>query len=478
MFFGTKSSPLYFFNEGSDPNVYFIMGKGWLNGYIPYKDLFDHKGPLLYVIFGIGYLISNDSYLGIYILQSISFSFILFFIYKSASLFVNIHYAYIAALLFSIIFFSTGSLGASADEFNLLFTSIGLYLILKHFTDDNNPRNLFYLFIQGILIGCVALIKFNIIILWFFPLLAIIIEKYRTRNIRLALQYILAIISGILIITLPFIAYFYFVGALGDFWESYIIFNFIYSSVGTKIDPFFIIVKDEFTTNPIIMSIIIGGVVYFTFTDKIRSNILKSSIPLMFIATYYIIFKNTYYAYYIIGICIISVLGLIALLSIIEKKQYKQNYTHILIILVGVILINLFLKRNFIKQRNSYNHQIEFVNYMKENSKGKEPELLTITLDEGYYLLTNSFPVSKYFYMPAIKYEVYPKIIDSNIKLLKSDKAPLYITDYRYVDMTKSSAGYGSRYKEIINLRYEVAKVYTDYGKWPALQYILYKRID
>ena len=48
MFFCTRSSPLYRFNGWCDINAYYTMGKGLFNGKIIYKELFDHKGPLLY----------------------------------------------------------------------------------------------------------------------------------------------------------------------------------------------------------------------------------------------------------------------------------------------------------------------------------------------------------------------------------------------------------------------------------------------
>jgi len=74
----TKSSPLYPFNNWADANISFTMGKGMMNGKVLYRDLFDHKGPYMYLLFGLGYLISNTSFLGIFIFQIISFSIFLF----------------------------------------------------------------------------------------------------------------------------------------------------------------------------------------------------------------------------------------------------------------------------------------------------------------------------------------------------------------------------------------------------------------
>jgi hypothetical protein len=67
LLFCTKSSPLYPFNDWVDANASFTMGKGMMNGKVLYRDIFDHRGPLLYFYYGIGYLISNMDFKGVFI---------------------------------------------------------------------------------------------------------------------------------------------------------------------------------------------------------------------------------------------------------------------------------------------------------------------------------------------------------------------------------------------------------------------------
>ena len=77
----SKNSPLYSFNDWVDAHAFFTMGKGIFNGKIPYKDLFEQKGPLLYLIYGIGYLISHDTFIGIFILECVSYTIFSYFLY-------------------------------------------------------------------------------------------------------------------------------------------------------------------------------------------------------------------------------------------------------------------------------------------------------------------------------------------------------------------------------------------------------------
>jgi len=82
------SSPFYYTNPWVDVNIYFSIGKGLFNGKVMYADLFDNKGPLTYFIYGIGYLISNKSFLGIYFLESIALTIALYCEYLIAKLFL------------------------------------------------------------------------------------------------------------------------------------------------------------------------------------------------------------------------------------------------------------------------------------------------------------------------------------------------------------------------------------------------------
>ena len=88
----SKNSPLCPYNDWVDGNAFFTMGKGMFNGKVPYKDLFEQKGLLLYLIYGIGYLISHDTFLGVYLLEVISYTIFGYFLFKIARTYLNQFY--------------------------------------------------------------------------------------------------------------------------------------------------------------------------------------------------------------------------------------------------------------------------------------------------------------------------------------------------------------------------------------------------
>ena len=58
-------SPIHRYCFETDEIAYRVVSKGLLKGKIPYRDLFDHKGPLLYFVYALGMLITGGSDIGI-----------------------------------------------------------------------------------------------------------------------------------------------------------------------------------------------------------------------------------------------------------------------------------------------------------------------------------------------------------------------------------------------------------------------------
>ena len=66
-----------------------MCGKAWMNGLVPYVDFADSKGPMLWLIYGLGYLISPLNFNGLYYLSCIYFTAILYICYRMALLFLD-----------------------------------------------------------------------------------------------------------------------------------------------------------------------------------------------------------------------------------------------------------------------------------------------------------------------------------------------------------------------------------------------------
>ena len=90
-------------NSKTDSSVFRTVAMMMDKGYMPYKDSFDHKGPLLYIIDWIGNKISLSS--GIWMIEFGCMIITLFMIYKIARLSCKISSAWITMAVSSSLLF-------------------------------------------------------------------------------------------------------------------------------------------------------------------------------------------------------------------------------------------------------------------------------------------------------------------------------------------------------------------------------------
>lgn len=89
LLFASRSSFLYPFNDWNDANSYFSVGKAFFNGKMPYRDVFDQKGMYLYFLYGLAYLVSHTTFLGVFFLEVILAFFDLWGFWRILRLYVK-----------------------------------------------------------------------------------------------------------------------------------------------------------------------------------------------------------------------------------------------------------------------------------------------------------------------------------------------------------------------------------------------------
>ena len=166
LLFCSGTSPLYNGHDWTDANTYLTMGRGLLHGVVPYRDLFDHKGPLLYFVYALGALLSPSGFFGIYLLQAAALGTALFFLYQTALLVLEDSAraaVYTAALpiflLTAGIYYLPANLdygGGSAEEFCIPLLAAALWLSAR--CEFRGHWGWGPMLAMGVLAGCVCLI--------------------------------------------------------------------------------------------------------------------------------------------------------------------------------------------------------------------------------------------------------------------------------------------------------------------------------
>ena len=163
----TRSSFLYPCNNWDDANSYFSVGKAIFNGKLPYREVFDQKGILLYFLYGLCYLISHTTFAGVFVMECILSFFDLVGIYRILLLYMRRNTALVLAPLPLAMVFASYSFywGGAAEEICFPFLVWGLYFGLRYFKKEypHKAMDSRTLVVAGVLAGVVANIKFTVL---------------------------------------------------------------------------------------------------------------------------------------------------------------------------------------------------------------------------------------------------------------------------------------------------------------------------
>lgn len=397
----SKSSPLYLLNDWVDANCFFTVGKSMLHGKVLYRDIFEHKGFYLYALHALGYLISNTSFFGVYLLEIAAAFAFLVYACKIALLFCSdADVIYLTPVLAAFIYGTYAfSHGDSAEEFCLPLLAYALWVGLKALRNNETPTNKEFLLI-GVTSGCVLWIKYTMLgfyLGWF------IVPAYlmvRSRAWKKLAASVAAIALGVGAATLPVIVYFLANGALHDLWQVYFYDNmFVYSSVeGVKHGTLTNIVRGSYNAlqnnGEITLSIILG-IAWFGMAKK---GVILAQLLCSMLCTAVFVFcgdnQPRYYALVFAAFVPAALPMLGWLLTYIPQSM--RRYGRWALPVCGILLA-LLLNNNAYMLRYTKADLPQFA-FQKYVDQVDRPTLLNYGfLDGGFYTVYGIVPHCKYF---------------------------------------------------------------------------------
>lgn len=307
LFFCSKSSPAYPLNDWPDANVFLSAGHAMLEGKVLYRDLYDHKGPLLYYLHALCAMVSADSFLGVWFLEILTNALFLWIAYRLIALYADKRLALAALPLLAVMLFTSISfqMGDSAEELALPMILYPLYGLMRSLRQKEERVSPMQLAVTGFLLGCVFWLKFTLVGLSAGVCLMLAWLGLRREGIAGALKDIGWMLLGFLLSTLPWILIFWAQGALLPFLKTYLYDNlFLYA--GSQVPLSFLsqlkaIVKSILSwlwDNPGYTLPMVAGAVWlllsrrFTLTEKISACLCA------FLGLITVFFGGRYYLYY------------------------------------------------------------------------------------------------------------------------------------------------------------------------------------
>lgn len=415
---GSKNSFLYRINDWYDANAFFTVGKSMFSGLVPYQDLFEQKGPLLYLIYGIGSLISKTSFIGVFLIEVIFFSVFLFYAKKTMELFLSEKSSYLGIILLalSIITLKPFYHGGSAEEFILPLFMISIYYFANYLKNPKNDiLNSKQLLFVGILAGCAFWIKYTFLSFWFiwaiYYLFILINKKQYQQIIKSALIFL----SGMVIASVPWLIYFIINGALKDFIDVYIIVNITaypkINGFGAKIMIAISLLFLNLISNPAYLLFIFIPIIFLFFNRKMKFNNIIILIFMIVFTGLGAFIGGTNYAYYGLVLAPFNIIGIIIILSILEKNKLKINNIIIALALIISTILAFDISPN---TKMMFLPKEEYAQFVFANIIDSEEDKTLLNynfLDGGFYLTTDTIPECYYFMRNNILEKNYPEMM-------------------------------------------------------------------
>jgi len=230
--FSCYTSPLYPNYFGYDSAIFSLMGKGILAGKALYSDLFDHKGPIIFLINALGFWLGGRS--GIFWVQYIFGVVSIVFLFHAGSLLRQkkcfSSFGESLCIFFAVFsyFFYAFQRGNLTEEYSMPFISASLYLFVKYAAEAENhtAHPPLYSLFHGINFACLAFLRLNNAVSIAMGVLAIIAYLIYKRHYANLVINILTGCAGLLIITVPILFYFFCNGSLEEMLYATFLHNF------------------------------------------------------------------------------------------------------------------------------------------------------------------------------------------------------------------------------------------------------------
>ncbi|MCL1851855.1 MAG: hypothetical protein FWF88_02350 [Peptococcaceae bacterium] len=208
-FFLSLTTHFGFLADGSyrhDAGIFAYIGYAMENGRALYTEVWENKGPLLYLINMIG--VSINYWHGIYFFEVIAFFVTLLFAYKTALVIVkNNRWVAVFAAAFSMLLLAVTLQGGNlSEEYALPFMSVALYFITKFYYNQWVLR-IFEVILVGACFSAVFLLRANICAFFLAMILVTVFVLIRQKQGAVLLRTTVFVLVGMVLFLLPVLIY-------------------------------------------------------------------------------------------------------------------------------------------------------------------------------------------------------------------------------------------------------------------------------
>lgn len=406
-------SPLYPANPYCDANIYMTMGKHWWDGMIPYRDLYDQKGPLLYMLHALAALISSRHFIGIYLIELIGGMALLLGYRKVMELWIDARHALPASIaLMALTYTSTFfCFGDTVEELMLPILVWSWYPFLRYAKQDVMPDFKTSAWI-GAAVAVVFWTKFTVVAPYAGMVAAALITACYRKQMPALLTRMLTALAVFMAFSLALIALFFAIGAGWEMLHGYLLFNIFHYNTTTEGAGYIHMPR---------WLLLVWLVVVYGFSRipdqrdvRLMVSLTAATTTVLFFAVF------CYYYYYLISYFLFA--PIVGAVMAKKERSLRRVWT-----VVGILFV-LTLARDYnlilLLRGKAVSYAVPMAEFIAQDKEEDNPQLIvTGYLNASIFNKADIKPCAKYFFTPN---SVYPAIRAEQDSLLR-DPATRYV---------------------------------------------------
>jgi len=459
-FVSTGSSPFFHPAPHRDSGIFLYIGDRILSGDVLYRDLWAHRGPIVFLINSLGLLVAPGSVWGVWIVET---AFVYFAAILSYKFFEKLYGKLPAVLttIFWLFYFNLIRSSNFSENYYVLIQFALLYLFLK--AESAESKKMHYIGI-GAVAAVGFLIRMNMVGIAIVIILIWLWQMVVKKQVKVQFQkFLFSGIGALLVLGITSIVL-YSKGAFTEFIEQAFRFNFSY--FGGKTVPFFSMMEHANNTVDFVMAFAVVGwlipIIWlfgkFSENLKVNKKILAFSIMYFPLEIYFAGLSGEKYVHYLMplfaSIALLS--GFIFYLipeflpkTDIWKSKIKLNQLVVCIVLFGFTFFPLIEHYTYskiaaynllIKQQLSYRgyseSTAEILDYIEANTK-EDDFVYFWGIELGYNFLSGRESLNKYWNGKIFLHDEYiENDLVSEFEAEILEKRPLIIDpspEYKYL---------------------------------------------
>ena len=436
---------------GYDSAFFLLIGKGITQGKIPYIDLYDQKGPMIFYINALGYWLTG-SRLGVFLLQIVFMTASMMLVYRIARLWLSPTLSLGMLLAYAFLYAGTVQEGDMTEEWSQIFLLLPLFLSLRFLQSEKpietHPK--WYSFLYGLCLGALFLFRVTNGAAVCGMILAYMILFLREKKALPLLVQALFVLLGCAAVIAPFCLYFLAHDAFDEFIYASLIHNFTYATGGAG-------ARDLMGWLSIIVSILSVCIFCLSSRRLTNSGIVNGRTFALVacssaVGSFAMFFGYTYRHYFLTLVPSILVILIIGIAWAIREPAKTKKVLRARVAAVLLVCLLPFVPQS-VRQGGKvilYTglHQLDtFVNRGKALSAAITSERDSVwgyDVDANAYLYADLLPCCRYFALQQWMEEADPQVADAIDEMLETDPPAWVFTGENSTEMIEKllSLGY------------------------------------